>query len=197
MAASNPMRDRIKHVVVVMLENRGFDSVLGYLYRQGDEPRRHVPASAGSEPAFDGLDFVADKEKLINTLEWKGKTYLKAGPGPGVRATNSPGWDPHEEFEHVTAQIYGAGGKPPEAPEICDGENCDGGGDPYTKGFLQDYGSLWTVSWNDAALEDIKQIMHVYTPADLPVLSALAKGYAVSDRWFSSAPTQTNANRAC
>ncbi len=38
--------------------------------------------------------------------------------------------------------------------------------------------------------------MHMYTPADLPILNALAKAYAVSDMWFASVPTQTNANRA-
>src|SRR3546814_9623534 len=30
----------------------------------------------------------------------------------------------------------------------------------------------------------------------LPALSGLARHYAVSDRWFSSVPTQTNPNRA-
>jgi len=34
----------IKHVVVIMLENRGFDSVLGYLYTQNDAPAHNIPA---------------------------------------------------------------------------------------------------------------------------------------------------------
>jgi phospholipase C len=36
----------------------------------------------------------------------------------------------------------------------------------------------------------------MYTPTMLPVLSALAKGFAVCDAWFSSAPTETLPNRA-
>ena len=38
--------------------------------------------------------------------------------------------------------------------------------------------------------------MGCFTPEALPVLSALAKGYAVCDHWFSSAPTETLPNRA-
>ncbi|MEJ2177524.1 MAG: alkaline phosphatase family protein [Gammaproteobacteria bacterium] len=39
-------------------------------------------------------------------------------------------------------------------------------------------------------------IMGMYTPELLPVLSCLAKGYAVCDRWFCSVPTETLPNRA-
>jgi phospholipase C len=38
--------------------------------------------------------------------------------------------------------------------------------------------------------------MGMYTPELLPVLSGLAKGFAVCDRWFASAPTMTLPNRA-
>ena len=39
-------------------------------------------------------------------------------------------------------------------------------------------------------------IMGCFTPAALPVLSALATGYAVCDYWFASVPTETMPNRA-
>jgi phospholipase C len=38
--------------------------------------------------------------------------------------------------------------------------------------------------------------MGCFTPEALPVLSALARGYAVCDHWFGSAPTETLPNRA-
>jgi phospholipase C len=38
--------------------------------------------------------------------------------------------------------------------------------------------------------------MGCYAPEALPVLSALAKGYAVCDYWYASAPTETLPNRA-
>src|SRR5205809_773020 len=39
------------------------------------------------------------------------------------------------------------------------------------------------------------EIMGMYSPDALPIMSALAKGYAVCDQWFCSAPTQTLPNR--
>ncbi len=39
-------------------------------------------------------------------------------------------------------------------------------------------------------------IMGCFTPEALPVLSALARGYAVCDHWYASAPTETLPNRA-
>jgi len=38
-------------------------------------------------------------------------------------------------------------------------------------------------------------VMHGFTPDQLPVISALAKGFGVSDRWHASAPNQTWPNR--
>ena len=45
---------KIQHIVVVMLENRSFDNMLGFLYAdQGNVPPRNLPAQ---DPAsFDGL----------------------------------------------------------------------------------------------------------------------------------------------
>jgi phospholipase C len=39
-------------------------------------------------------------------------------------------------------------------------------------------------------------IMGIFTPELLPVLSGLARGFAVCDHWFSSVPTETFPNRA-
>ena len=44
--------------------------------------------------------------------------------------------------------------------------------------------------------KEICAVMETHTAAELPVLYALAKNYAVCDLWFSSVPTQTNPNRA-
>ena len=43
---------------------------------------------------------------------------------------------------------------------------------------------------------DPTQIMQCRGPAELPVLSTLARSYAVSDAWFASVPSQTWPNRA-
>ena len=47
--------------------------------------------------------------------------------------------------------------------------------------------------WSIVAGTTASDIMGCFTPEALPVLSALATGYAVCDQWFSSAPTETHA----
>lgn len=45
---------QIRHIVVVMLENRSFDNMCGWLYRDAPQPSLYLPASSASIP-FDGL----------------------------------------------------------------------------------------------------------------------------------------------
>lgn len=168
---------KIEHVVVVMLENRGFDTVLGHLYGGDDLPVHEMPPGDGS--SFAGVGML-DGSALTNTGTHRGEAISQA-PVAGVRATNSTGWDPGEEYEHVNAQLFDIDptNSPPANAAL------------KMTGFVRDY---VTQCGGDA--DAVRQIMHLYTPADLPVLNALAKGYAVSDAWFASVPTQTNANRA-
>ncbi|WP_164018963.1 alkaline phosphatase family protein [Pyxidicoccus trucidator] len=178
------MRDHIQHIVHVMFENRGFDSVLGYLYRRDELPHHHLPQLRPGEPAFHGLDFL-EREALANTLkDDSGRPVRTTVPAPGVRAMNNPGANTHEDYEHVNVQLYGKKENP--AP----------GAVPEMKGFLQDFSTRFSLKWDARMLERIDQVLRAYTPADLPVLNGLARRYAVSDAWFSSVPTQTNANRA-
>jgi phospholipase C len=174
MDAAKSVMEAIEHVVVIMLENRSFDNVLGYLYGPDDPPKQHIPPLQPGDQPFHGLLFE-NTEDLKNDGE---------PPAPGVRATNTPGWDPGEEYEHVNVQLFGS----KTAPKA---DSAKGAPVPGMKGFLKDY----STQCNGNA-EDKKQIMRMYGPGDLPVLSALARGYAVSDAWFASVPTQTNANRA-
>ncbi len=171
------MHQAIKHVVVVMLENRSLDNVLGYLYGPDDLPKRNLPPLQPGERPFHGLLFedAASMKALAND---------GVAPGPVVRATNSPGWDPGEEFEHVNVQLFGEN---PPKPDAATGKLPV----PSMRGFLSDYSTQCS---GDATAKH--QIMRMYTPADLPVISRLAKAYAVADLWFASVPTQTNANRA-
>jgi phospholipase C len=51
------MQANIKHVVHLMLENRSFDSLLGWLRWGGQSrPKNHVPALRSNEKEFYGLE---------------------------------------------------------------------------------------------------------------------------------------------
>ncbi len=156
----------IKHIVYLMLENRSFDNLLGWLYDEENPPKVNIPAQ--SPPTYDGL-----KENTYFNLDAKGhKFYVTKGTDHNL---NVPAHDPFEEFEHMNNQLFGSETTPlaPEAPTM--------------GGYYQDFAQY------DSHL---KQIMQTYTPQELPVINGLARHFAVSDRYFASVPSQTNCNRA-
>src|SRR5205085_9877605 len=87
----------------------------------------------------------------------------------GAQSTVVPRPHPGELFDQMTQQIFGVA------------QTAD------MSGFLFDYGAI-----NPA---DPNQIMQSYSPSQVPVISQLAKEFAVSDAWFASAPCQTWPNR--
>jgi len=153
-----------------MLENRSLDSVLGWLY-ENDLPARVVPE--GSSPTFDGLRSALSNGSDDRTYVAQHGTHEMAEP---MRA---PRWDPNEGYQHVVHQLFGdEHTKIPVHPWSTE---------PMMTGFASDY---------DAIYDDPAEVMGAYDERQLPVLHGLARRFAVSDRWFSSVPTQTNANRA-
>ena len=164
----------IDHVVLLMLENRSFDHMLGFLYA-GDGN-----TSPSGQP-FEGLtghESNSDKNGApvvvsAASASTPGLYYLPgADPGEGFTATNL------QLFGHMTATAS-----------------------PTNSGFVTDYASTlaweakdpgWSVLPGTVAAE----IMTMYTPENLPVLSGLARGFAVCDHWFSPVPTETMPNRA-
>lgn len=174
MAAPRIM-EQIDHVVLLMLENRSLDNLLGWLYEK-HRPQRIVPA--GSAGFFDGL---AGTEHVN---EFKGrKLPVKHGTETASQPLRVPRLDPHEPFDHVTVQLFADGnGKMPNP--------IPSGTKAAMKGFAYDFDAAYE-SW-----DMLGEVMGAYDPAQLPALSGLAQAYAVSDRWFSSVPTQTNPNRA-
>ena len=64
-------------------------------------------------------------------------------------------------------------------------------------GFVTDYVSTFTAEIGRQPMyEEYAQIMTGYTPEQLPVLSAIAKGFGVFDHWFCEVPSQTFMNRS-
>lgn len=62
MTAKNPNLDKFDHVIVLMMENRSFDNLLGYLYEH-DTPSQFI---GRGEPVFRG---VAGRDDLWNPDE--------------------------------------------------------------------------------------------------------------------------------
>ncbi|HEU5269478.1 MAG TPA: alkaline phosphatase family protein [Jatrophihabitans sp.] len=169
----------IDHVVVLMLENRSFDSLLGWLYEH-DKPAVTIPpAKPGDE--YRGLQSV-DLDRFRNTA-LNGTLTVK--PTRGVQGFTVPDVDPGEEFAHVTTQFFGTPSPAPDAPITMTGVLAD-----FIE-ILQERGFK-----NSDLVRLGPMSMQTFTPGQLPVLSQLARHYAVCDDWFASVPSQTNPNRS-
>jgi len=162
----------LQHIVVVMLENRSFDNVAGFLYDQSSQPRHFLPA--GTDPHYNGMPVGYSNPSNPAYFEGTGP----ANPQPMHRGADNlqvPDSDPQELFDDITFQIFGT--TTPQSGQA-----------PAMNGFL--------VSYERIAKQQPEQIMQCYTPEQLPVLSQLARSFAICDAWYASCPCQTFPNRA-
>ena len=178
------------HVVVVMGENRSFDNLLGWLY---------TPDTLPAGETFDGLAFGDYANRAPTGDEITAHVY--SGPTDEVMCRPDP--DPGEEFPHVNTQLFGkvipAGNATSQIGDMDPPFNAPPKGTaPTMDGFVHDY-------WNNLererggtkpTLDEVSHIMGGFSPEQLPVLSTLAKGFAVFDAWFSAVPSQTYCNRS-
>lgn len=145
----------IKHFFVLMMENRSFDHMLG---------------------------FMKSPDYGIEGLDPANLPYNKDSAGNQIYASNDAQptgdlvKDPHHHFPDVTQQLYGT--FTPAA-----------GQSPDMSGFVLNYQS------NTGSASKGAKIMKCFKPESLPVLTTLAREYAVCDHWFSSIPGPTLPNR--
>ena len=171
----NPL-GKIKHIVQVMLENRSFDQMLGFLYADTDNV-----SPAGQ--AFDGL--TGRESNPDDTGRQVTVHRIQASdPHPYFM----PGADPGEGFLNTNYQLFATDDPAPGAVP---------GNDGFVVNFKSAIASDLAKGYQDSLPGTVESdIMGMYTPELLPVLCGLARGYAVCDRWFASVPTMTMPNRA-
>jgi phospholipase C len=166
----------INHVVVLMLENRSFDHMLGYLYADTG----NVSPSGQHFEGLTGTESCPDSN---------GKPVPVFQIAPSTpNAYFMPGADPGEGYKATNHQLWGHDAPPAQ------------GSTATMRGFVNDFAVAITretnAGWTIVPGTTASDIMGCFTPQTLPVLSALAKGYAVCDHWFASIPSETMPNRA-
>lgn len=138
--------DPIEHVIVLMLENRSFDHMLG-----------------GLSEAIADLDGAPKTGEPDRSNRADGRTYKQsAGASRAIK------YDPKHELQHTLNQLAKA-----------------------NSGFVDDFARAYPGSQP----ADRAEVMKYFTDGDLPALHALAKKFAVCDKWFSSLPGPTWPNR--
>jgi len=145
--------DALKHIVVLMMENRSFDHMLGAL--RADDARIE---------GLSGTEF---------NLDTTGKP-APVKPQAAFQGQLDP--DPDHHFPGVDLQIFDGNMAPDRQPTM--------------GGFVKSY---------FAERRDVKhsrQIMYYFKPGKLPVITTLAREFALCNGWFSSIPGPTLCNRA-
>jgi len=167
----------IEHIVVLMFENRSFDNILGGLY----------PGKSQSE--FDGL--TGNETNPVDPCAINPTPIQVFQGSTDLDTMLMPYPDPGELFNDMNEQIFGCC----TADQYEAGE-CPDTGPELMNGFVSNY--LRQPASPDGIFPTANHIMQYYAPGpsgNIPITSALAQAYAVSDQWHASGPVQTLANR--
>ncbi|HEX3248346.1 MAG TPA: alkaline phosphatase family protein [Pyrinomonadaceae bacterium] len=161
---------KVKHIVVVMMENRSYDHVLGY------RARRDIN---------DGADGLTDE--MIATIE--------AAPDGNfdVRALRNAGF-PKNEIGKMTRLPLKVGHELDDVEQQLR-SRADGPGDGQInspKGFVENFKPRLEPDSQGVVANDV---LGFYDEKDLPFFAFLAENYAYCDRYYSSHPGPTLPNR--
>lgn len=178
------------HVVTIMFENRSFDNILGWLYSDDE-----LPAGV----TFDGL--AQGSYSNIGPAGDTVEAHVYEGGTDEVMRHPQP--DPGETYPHVNTQIFNVLDPATNADLHQHGLQSpfnapSSTSTPEMSGFVTDY----VVNYKnlkkgaDPTADEYRVAMGSFSPAMLPVFSAIAKGFAVYDAWFAGVPSQTFCNRS-
>ncbi len=230
------INSKIKHVVVVMFENRSFDHMLGFLYNDSYKNKNTDKKNINISPLGHPYEGLTGSE--TNPDGKGGSVQVFPIDKNDKYAYYMPKMDPGEGFINTNYQLFGASIPPfpdkigPNQGFLLDFEGKIGNkyyGDPpkkktsnstthttvkktYPKNYdhSKDYKNDDYKKWYkeelppEASLKIVPKfpdtipadIMGMHTPDTLPILSNLAKGYAVCDHYYCSVPSETLPNRA-
>jgi phospholipase C len=191
--SSEKLQKTIQHVVVLMLENRSFDNLLGWLY-SADPPYDKPPSGQHYEGLrhdlwnpLDNIDPDGIRFKEAVPVEKNGQPkQLHGRPLANPVDFTQPNPDPGEGFRDTNHQLFQEYQIPQQYPPL-----------PVNMGFVQNYQNamLYGAYGFGDAPSNPRSIMKCYTPEQTPVLSALARAFAVCDHYHCSVPSQTLPNR--
>jgi phospholipase C len=195
---SQNLAAKIRHIVVLMLENRSFDHILGAL--------------RGAEGVLDaGGRIRSDLFNLTNPLQPGSKRYTpKLGAifvTPEEQRTHK-GQEtfggPSHSFPSGVQQLFGVktvnregevttpfhGGSPVTSPASNSGFVLS-----FAEELKQTMGADRLAAAQQAGQDPVEEVMQVFTPDQLPAIYTLAQEFCVCDHWFSELPGPTEPNR--
>ena len=159
---------QVKNIVFLMLENRSFDNLLGWLYKDA-APNHFYPRSSPQQ--YNGLEVGKfsnpdSSGKAVDVIPipddvWnngQGNAVPATDPYESLRAAPVDVRAPRDSWYGVMNQFFGN-------QNVITGLPSPSSGIPAMKGFLQDYASYWDSAPND--------ILWTYTPTQARVIAAV------------------------
>ena len=185
--APQPLRStpayKFDHLVVLMMENRSFDHMLGRLYNRDNPPPYDKPPRGQH---FDGVD-PSMSNPVAAAYDWLPRTIR-------VSRTKDYETPPDDKVGHQF----------PDVQAQIEADNALGS---HMAGFIDN--RVWNLgaTKDKAPLSAVKAPMEGFSPTEYDatgggpfaaasVLSTLANGFAVCDNWYSSLPGPTLVNRS-
>jgi len=166
-AGTPDLDPRIRHIFVLVLENRSFDHMFG------ETPVRGVDAETGEVTQIERRPAATS-----NSFRDADGNVKSCNVGPGQK--KEVGTDPGHEFGNTLLALCGLDG---------DGHS------PTYPPYPPINNSGYALNFSDSSPPDPCSIMLSYTELEVPVITALAREFAVCDNWFSSMPGPTWPNR--
>ena len=145
----------IRNLVVLMMENRSFDHMFGFMMT----PDYPIDGLTGNESNPDSAG------ELISVTS-------------DARVSGDLTPDPGHHYLDVNMQIFGANDVSAGLPAAT------------MQGFVRSF------EQHTGDRQKSHAIMRCFRPETIPVITTLAKEYAICDRWFSSVPGPTLPNRS-
>ena len=164
-------QSRIRHFVVLMLENRSFDHLYGFL----------VPSAGQS---VDNL--LASQSGFANRLD---PSQPASPTNPEFAATQSAPFAVHDKdgpshsFTSVCVQLCNDKAGPSAASPI------------RNNGFVRSYKDALLGASHNPSAANIAEVMRSFAPAQLPAINQLATEFCLCDHWFCEVPGPTMPNR--
>src|SRR5262249_21282096 len=156
--------DKIEAIVVLMLENGSFDHKLGFL----KSPAYPIEGLTGDETVpTDPNDAASPRIQVGSDAGYRGDFHVDPGD---VRTFIDPGHD----VDSVQNQLFRG----------------SVGANPTNQGFIWDYRQQPSKAGPNTD-QHAQNILRCFAPDKLPVLTTLAREFAVCDHWFSSMPGPT------
>jgi phospholipase C len=159
----------IKHVFVLMLENRSFDHMLGFAGLTGNDAVTRQPTRAD--------DLVDNPQSNVDPNDPATKVFAAT---PAELKIYPPDPDPGHEFRNVLMQLCGTNVFYP---------------DSAARRYPAINNSGFVASYRISGAPNPSKIMKCFSSEQVPVLTSLAREFALCDRWFASIPGPTWPNR--